>query len=116
MPALYIISFARTKPITSPINIIGALTADQIHYFEICKEECAGSVQGHAKQTYGQRGFSRTGMKDPLLTTSMQQASEVTGYSSMLRVYQELYHSKNDDQANSPSLSFCCFLAFWPKC
>ena len=116
MPALYVISFARTKKINSPINLIGAFTSDLIYYFEVWKEECAGSIQRHAERTYGQRDFSRTGMNDLLPSTSIQQASEVTGHSNMLPVYWELYHSKNHHQANFPPLSFSCFLAFWPKC
>lgn len=96
------------------MNIIGALTSDLIYHFEVWKEGGAGSVQRHAEGPYEQRGFSRAGMNDLLLTTSIQQASEVTGHSNALRVCQELYHSKNDRQATFPPLSFSCFLAFWP--
>lgn len=100
MPALYVISFARTNQINSPI--IGAWTSDLISYFEVWKEECAGSVQRHAEGTYGQRGFSRTGMNGLLLTISTQLVPEVTGHSNMSRVYQELYDSKNYHQADFP--------------
>lgn len=69
-----------------------------------------GGGQRLTERTFGQRGFSRTGMSDLPHTMNIQQASPVTGHSTMLCVYRELYHSKNDHQANFPPLSFS-FLA-----
>lgn len=65
-----------------------------------------GGGQRRAEQTFGQRGFSRTGMNDLPHTMSIQQESQVTGHSNVLHVDRELYHSKNDHHANFPPLSF----------
>lgn len=73
----------------------------------------AGSPQWHAEQPYVQKCFSRAGMSDLLLTTSIQEVWEATGHFNTLCVYCNLYHFKNDHQANFPPLSFSCFLAFW---
>lgn len=50
-----------------------------------------------------------------LLTTSIQEVSEVTGHSNAFCVYCKLYHFKNEHQANFPPLSFPSFLAVWAE-
>lgn len=42
-----LLALLEQKKINSPINIIGALTSDLIYYYEVWKEECAGSVHRH---------------------------------------------------------------------
>lgn len=76
----------------------------------------AGSPQWHAEQPYVQKCFSRAGMDNLLLITSIQEMSEAAGHFNTLCVYFKVYHFKNEHQANFPPLPFSCFLAFWAEC
>lgn len=61
MPALYVISFARTKKINCPISKIEALTSDLIYYFEVCMKNVQVMFRNTLHRCMGREAFPGLG-------------------------------------------------------